>query len=211
MKKWMRYALILCFIMIICTACTKTESGELLQTEHVPGTEEAVVHTATTSPAISVTQAVVSPTAAPEEAEPLPELLPEEPAFMEMYRAMAAGTRINPEGVSEEEIRHCFCNLELADRVRMGFSGQSGLDWQSVRALDAIRVLYYRSDGKLYICDVVAESTECESIMRCFYQMYQNGQQSDDLTVTMPEELSANGYRAELLYAGTVQYLYIYK
>ena len=50
MKKFMRYALLLSFIVLVCTACAKEESNELLQTEHVPGTEEAAVYTATPIP-----------------------------------------------------------------------------------------------------------------------------------------------------------------
>jgi len=210
MKRLTRFALLFSLIILFCTACAKEEPNEHLQTEHVPGTEEAVVHTATPSPA--PTRAALSPTAVPpEEISPLPEPLPEEPAFMDMYRAMATGTRVNVEGVSEEEIRHCFCNLKLSDQTRIAFAGQAGLDWQSVRSLDGIRVLYYRNDGKLYICDVIADTTESENIMRCFYIMYQGGQKSDDLTVFLPEALSSRGYSADAVLTGNVQYLYIYK
>lgn len=210
MKKLTCYVLLLSFIVICCTACAKKELNELLQTEHVPGSEVAVVHTATPVPTASLQKEDIAPTDIPE-ISPMPELLSEAPAFMDMYMAMAAGTRINTEGVPEEEIRHCFCDLKLPDQTRQSFSGQTGLDWQNVRELGGIRVLYYRSDGRLYVCDVISQNTECENIMRSFYLMYQDGQQSDDLSESLPEELELRGYSAEMVFAGNAPYLYIHK
>ena len=210
MKRLLRYAFFVSFMIGLLTACTKKEPDEFLQTEHVPGTEVAVVNTSTPSPAVTQQAEVTTPTPA-EEISPLPTLTVEEPEFMNMYRAMAAGTRVNTDGVSEEDIRHCFCELELTDRIRTALSGQDTLSLQQVNSLDGIRVLYYRNDGSLYICDVVAEATECENIMRCFYFMYQSGQKADDLTASLPETLSARGYKAEAVMVGRVQYLYIYK
>ena len=219
MKKIMRCALLFSFVIFICTACGKEEPNELLQTEHIPGVEEAVVHTATPIPSpTELTSPTTMPAPENQEAEdtkvtpsPLPTLLPEEPEFMKLYRAMPAGVRIDTEGISEEAIRFCFCDVEITNQTRTAFSGQAGLLWTDVRSLRAVRVLYYRSDGKPYICDVVADADECETIVSIFYQMYQKEIKIEDLMHSLPDALSSQGYQVGTLSAGNVQYLYLYK
>ena len=51
MKKTTRFAIILSLIMLCCMACGGDNADELLQTEHVPGEEQAAVYTATPVPA----------------------------------------------------------------------------------------------------------------------------------------------------------------
>ena len=215
MKKFMRCALLFSLIILLCTACSKEEQNELLQTEHVPGAEEAVVHTATPIPSTtelpSVTE-VPSPTEPVKETpSPTPTAVPvEEPAFMELYRAMPAGIRVDTDGISEEELRFCFCDMELTNQTRTALSGQEGLDWTNIRSLDCVRVLYYRGDKNLYICDIIADADECETILDIFYQMYQKEVTIEDLMHSLPDALTSQGYRAGILSAGSVQYLYLY-
>ncbi len=220
MKKFMRCALLSSFIILLCTACEKEEPNELLQTEHIPGIEEAAVHTPTAIPSPTPTPqedviATQVPTVAP--ATPTPTLTPvptlsvEEPEFMDMYRAMPTGVRVNTEGIPEEEIRFCFCDIEITNRTRTAFSGQAGLDWTEVRTLAGIRVLHYRGDGKLYICDIIAAEAERDTILNEFYRMYQSGQKTESLMPSLPETLVLQGYQMDTLSAGNVSYLYIYK
>lgn len=224
MKKIMRCALLSSIIILLCIACEKEEPNELLQTEHIPGIEEAVVHTPTAIPSPTATQtptpqedaiATQVPTVAP--ATPTPTLTPiptlpaEEPAFMDMYRAMPTGVRVNTEGIPEEEIRFCFCDIEITNRTRTAFSGQAGLDWTAVRTLAGIRVLYYRGDGKLYTCDIIADEAERDVVLNEFYRMYQSGQKTESLMPSLPETLVLQGYQTDTLSAGNVSYLYIYK
>ena len=222
MKKLMRCALLVVFFVLLCTACSKEEQNELLQTEHIPGAEEAVVHTATPIPSPtelpSPTEFLQAPLPAEEaegELSPVPETPTptpvEEPEFMDLYRAMPAGIRVNTEGISDEELRFCFCNMELTNQARTGFSGQEGLDWTDVRELECVRVLYYRNDGKSYICDVIADEAECETILRTFYQLYQKEVKVEDMMRSLPEALSTQGYQAGMLSAGSAAYLYLYK
>jgi len=221
MKKIMRCALLFSLTVLLCTACEKGEPDELLQTEHVPGKEEAVVHTPTPIPSPTegatptATKAPTLPLQEEEElvtqAIPLPTLPAEEPEFMDMYRAMPAGIRIDTEGVSEEEIRFCFCNMEISDQTQTAFSGQADVIWTDIQRLAGVRVLYYRNDGKPYICDVIADEAECEMILSTFYQMYQKEVKIEDLMYSLPDALSSQGYRAGTLSAGSVQYLYLYK
>lgn len=227
MKKFVRCALLFCFLILICVACAKSEPDELLQTEHIPGKEEAAVHTATPTPVVtkgaSPTE-LTSPTAtqAPEPTEEVkvtPSPVPatptpvpvEEPEFMEMYRAMPAGIRVNTEGISQEELRFCFCSMELTNQTRTALSGQEGLSWTDIRELDCVRVLYYRNDGKPYICDVIADGSECEAIINTFYQMYQKELKVEDIMRSLPDELSSRGYHAGTLSAGSAEYLYLFK
>jgi len=225
MKKYMRCALLFSFLILICTACAKEEPNKLLQTEHIPGQEDAAVYTATPLPSPTevpsptVTQA---PAVSPEEiisatplsptptSSPTPTLPVEEPAFMELYRAMPAGIRVDVEGISEEDLRFCFCNMELTNQVRTAFSGQEGLIWSDIRNLECIRVLYYRNDGKPYICDVVADGAESETILSMFYQLYQKQVKIEDLMHSLPGELSSQGYHAGMISAGSIEYLYLY-
>lgn len=227
MKKFMRCALLFSLTVLLCTACAKEKQNELLQTEHIPGKEEAVVHTPTPipSPTESASPTATStPTLPPQEGElvtqatPLPEFvtpsptLPvEEPDFMDMYRAMPAGTRVDAEGIPEEEIRFCFCKTEITDRIKTAFSDLMGPAWTNVHTLDGIRVLCYRNDGRLYICDVVADTTASDAILNCFYLLYQKGQKIENLNTSLPAELSAQGYRTNAFSVGNVQYVYIYK
>ncbi len=223
MRKFMRCALLLSLSILLCTACAKEEQNELLQTEHIPGKEEAAVNTPTPIPsptelpslteAPAITEAP-SPTQSLDEDAMASQVTPlpvEEPEFMDMYRAMPAGTRVNTEGISEEEIQFCFCKTGMTNQTRTAFSGQAGLDWTDVRALDGIRVLYYRNDGKLYICDVIADAAECDNLLNCFYLLYQKGQAIENLSASLPADLSAQGYRADTLSAGSREYVYIYK
>jgi len=215
MKKFMRYALLLSFIVLVCTACAKEESNELLQTEHVPGTEEAAVYTATPIPSpteFTSPTATQIPTPSPTPTMlPIPTLPAEEPEFMELYRAMPAGVRIDTEDVPEEDVRFCFCDMELSNQVRTEFAGQAGLIWLDVQKLDCVRALYYRNDGKPYICDVVADEVECKNILSIFYQMYQKEVKIEDLMNSLPDALSSQGYQADALSIGNIQYLYLYK
>lgn len=224
MKKFVRCALLFSFVILLCTSCGKGEPNELLQTEHIPGTEEAVVHTATPSPTVlpslTATQtpeitepgdAKTTPSPVPATLPPLPTLSLEEPEFMKLYRAMPAGVRIDTEGISEEEIRFCFCDMEITNQTRTAFSDQESLIWTDVQSLKRVRVLYYRNDSKPYICDVVADADECEAIVRTFYQMYQNEIRIEDLMHSLPDELSSQGYQMGTLSAGSVQYLYLYR
>lgn len=214
MKKLMRCALLVVLFILLCTACSKGEQNELLQTEHIPGVEEAVVHTATPIPSVTEFTQAPLPT---EEAKGTPSPAPktptpaEEPEFMEMYRAMPAGIRVNTDEVSEEELRFCFCNMELTNQTRTAFSGQEGLDWIDIRELECVRVLYYRNDGKSYICDVIADEAECEAILSTIYEMYRKEVRVEDMMRSLPEELSTQGYQAGMLSAGSAEYLYLYK
>lgn len=215
MKKFVRYALLL-IVLVICVACSKEEPDSTLQTEHVPGTEEAVVHTPTPSPtptaSVQPTQSEEVPKVSPEpEVTPTPVPVAEEPEFMTLYRAMAPGVRINTDGIEEELLRFCFCDLELSNQARTGFMGQEELNWQQVRDLEGIRVLYYRKDGKPYICDVIAAREECETIKNCFYTMFCEKKAADGLMTSLPEALAAQGYQAGILEAGNTQYLFLYK
>lgn len=224
MKKFMRCALLSGIIILLCTACEREEPNELLQTEHIPGIEEAVVHTPTAIPSPTVTHAPtlqegaittqvpsVIPAAPTSSVMPIPTLPVEEPGFMDMYRAMPAGVRVNTEGIPEEEILFCFCDMEITNRTRTAFSGQAGLDWTAIRTLAGIRVLYYRNDGKLYICDIIADKAERDAILNEFYRMYQSGQKTEGLIPPLPEALVLQGYQVDTLSAGSVSYLYIYK
>ena len=212
MKKTMRFALIFSWIVLCCAACGKDDTDELLRTEHVPGKDQAVVYTATPIPSVSPTGAPVATPTQMVSVTPvvMPPTPTEEPEFMNMYRAMPAGTRINTEGVTETDVRSCFCDLEVSEQLQDEFLGQSGLDEAGIRNLDGVRVLYYRNDEKLYICDVIAESTECETISALFYLSYQNRQAIDNLTV-LPDALASQGYEAAVITAGRAEYLYIYK
>lgn len=217
MKKFMRCALLLSFIILLCTACSKGEQNELLQTEHIPGEEEAVVYTATPIPSVTelpsptATQVPIPTKEAKVTLSPTPTPLVEEPEFMELYRAMPAGIRVDTEGIPEEELRFCFCNMKLTNQTRTALSGQEGLIWTDIRLLDGVRVLYYRSDGKTYICDIIADADECETILNIFGQMYQKEVMIEDLMHSLPDELSSQGYHAGSLSVGSVQYLYLYQ
>ncbi len=223
MKKFMRCALLSSFIILFCTACEKEEPNELLQTEHIPGIEEAVVHTPTpipsptelpptpTSQEDAITTQMPAPATPTPSVTPIPTLPVEEPEFMDMYRAMPAGVRVNTEGIREEEIRFCFCDIEITNRTRTAFSGQAGLDWTAVRTLAGIRVLHYRNDGKLYTCDIIADEAERDVILNEFYRMYQSGKKTESLMPSLPETLVLQGYQMDTLSAGSVSYLYIYK
>ena len=217
MKKTTRFAIILSLIMLCCMACGGDNADELLQTEHVPGEEQAAVYTATPVPAKQdTTESAITPTEEPVMTPTMP-LVPtmpampeEEPEFVDLYRAMPSGIKVNTEDVPEEQIRFCFYDSELAEHVKKGLAGQSETDLTEKSNLKMVRALYYKNDGKLYICDVIAEDTECENIRNLFYLLYQENRVLEDWTV-LPEELTPFGYKMTTLSVENAEYLYIYK
>ncbi len=218
MKKATRFALIFSFILLYCTACADDKNNELLQTEHVPGEEHAAVYTATPTPPMQGAVATVTPTdgvdVTPIPTMPIvptmPALPEEEPEFLNLYHSMPAGTRVNIEGVPEEQVRYCFYCQELTERLENGLAGHSGSDKPVMNNPGMIRVLYYRDDGKLYICDAIAEDNECEDIRNLFYLMYQQNRVIGDWTV-LPDEMTSLGYKVITLSLDGAEYLYIYK
>ena len=232
MKKNMRIAFFI-MLMVFCVACGKEEENPLLQGEHVPGTSEANLPTPTTvtvptkelTPVMTPTEAtnptvIPAPTTAaimplPGQTEvegiaPLITTLEEEPAFMEMYRVMPAGTKIDAEGIPEEELGYCFCALTLGSRLQTALAAEQ--KGQDVQSLCRVRVLYYRSDGNLYIADVIADKAEAQDVKNSYYSLFVAKDTIDTWTEdSLPESLVARGYKAAEVQVDGTSYLLIYK
>ena len=237
MKKYVRIAIFV-ILMLVCTACGKNEEeNRLLQGEHVPGTSEASLPTPTPTTAPVLTKAVtpeVTPTEAaeltvipapttaavmpmPGETEvegitPLITVLPDEPAFMEVYRVMPAGTKIDAEGITEEELGYCFCVLALSDRRKAALEEQAEQNGQKLQALCCVRVLCYRSDGNLYIADVLTEEADAQDVKNRYYSLFVAEEKIDIWAEdNLPAGLTARGYKATRLQTDGTEYLLIYK
>ncbi len=236
MKKYMRIALFI-LLALFCVACGKEEEeNRLLQGEHVPGTSEANLPTptkapvSTNTPTPSVapreqdaeptvipapTTAAVMPMPGQEEVDgmtPLITVLPEEPAFMELYRVMPAGTKIDAEGIPEEELGYCFCVLALGDRLQAALAEAAEQNGQKIQSLCRVRVLYYRSDGNLYIADVITEEAGIQDVKNSYYSLFVAEEVIDTWTEDdLPASLTARGYKAAQLQADDTSYLLIYK
>lgn len=235
MKKYLRIALFI-LLTLFCVACGKEEDNRLLQGEHVPGTSEAnlptptkaPVSTNTPTPSAALKEQETEPTVIPapttaavlpmpgqEEVDgmtPLITVLPEEPAFMELYRVMPAGTKIDAEGITEEELGYCFCVLALSDRLQSELEEQAEQNGQKIQSLCCVRVLHYRSDGNLYIADVVTEETGIQDVKDGYYSLFVAEEAIDTWTEDdLPANLTARGYKAVQLQPDGMDYLLIYK
>lgn len=234
MKKYMRIALFI-VLMLFCVACGKEEENRLLQGEHVPGTSEANLPTPTKAPApTKAPTSDVTPTEVPEPTvipapteaaimpmpgqtevdgmTPLITVLPEEPAFMELYRVMPAGTKIDAEGISEEELGYCFCVLALSDRLQTALEEAAEQNGRKVQSLRCVRVLHYREDGNLYIADVITEEAGMQDVKNSYYSLFVAEEAIDTWTEeALPANLTARGYKAAQLQADDTEYLLIYK
>ena len=131
--------------------------------------------------------------------------------FFEVMRLLGQGTQVKTEGASAQDIKRCFFAEELSAPEKEAFQ-KAGFGSEEIADMYKIRVLYYRSNGNVYIGELFVKKDYAAFMVRLFTDAFDKKTQITDLSDDFSDEFfSQAGFDTVGIVNGRHEYLYLKK
>jgi len=192
-------------VFVLLTACENNK----VQPTFVPSVTVAPTKAGTPTDAATATP---SPTPTPRLITPVPtQAVADGSDFLEILRLLSPGTVVDIEGAGKEAIERCFYVEELNYNEKAIFGENSYLE-SEINELQKLRLLYYGSDGRIYVGEIYANRTLVADLLDNFKAAYDNKNTFTSFTASVLSKTTLIGeLQIKTLNGKNRDYLYLYK